>query len=206
MGTGVSVAQSNDNADITKRIQTANEIRMILSSSEDKSVVLEQKSLGEGMQSFVRTVRISSLSDGAESFAAVLKCAHPSDEGWEEYNDAAEKFESLVASLASRLVMSKISPHFSILYKLGVNVDDTPCKILERHSHTLLECVKEVLCDKSALYSLFAQITHGLLAASTFFGFTHNDLLLRNIMGDRVNKDVCYAYVIDDQTYGCKSQ
>jgi hypothetical protein len=137
-------------------------------------------------------------------YVAIMKCEKNALHR-HEYVENEFEFDAAIASLLTRLVEARVSPHFTMLYHANASLNrDQRCMLLERNDMTLYEYLQSPLSamvGDIALAGIVFQITHALLAAFVTFGISHNDLHADNIMGVRVQTDTVYHYNVLGRTY-----
>ncbi len=130
--------------------------------------------------------------------------------------------EALAGRLLNRLVKNGNTPHAQLLY-MPVHVPDIPKDIptiysalrykyavprgpkngiatyMELNNQDMHSFMKSKPTPRSLRIAII-QLTQGLLAARTHFGFSHNDFHTANAMMDHIPHEV-YRYVVDGRSY-----
>jgi hypothetical protein len=156
---------------------------------------------GSGKRSNVRTACFVAPGAGTGvasdcQFVAVLKCLGGADAS----ASAPFGYDAAVASMLTRLVEARVSPHFTMLYHASAPLHSqpgTPCMLLERNECTL----SKFLADSGELpaalqFAAAFQVAHAVLAAFVAFGVSHNDLHRQNVMGAQVDAGLVYTYEV----------
>jgi hypothetical protein len=166
---------------------------------------------GSGKRSNVRTACFVAPGAAAAAtahvasdcaFVAVLKCLGGGG-GADASASASAPFvyDAAVASLLTRLVEARVSPHFTMLYHASAPLHSqpgTPCMLLERNERTLSRFLSDSGGELpvATQFAIAFQVAHAVLAAFVAFGVSHNDLHRQNVMGVQVDAGLVYTYEV----------
>jgi hypothetical protein len=164
------------------------------------TLTLLYENIGQGVASKARYICDLNAAGYACSHVMVSKCA--------KTGGAAFNYDAAIAALVSKLVVAKISPHFTMLYHANTSQGEERCMLLEANERTFdkfLTMNFNVLRDgpeKAKLERSFKfQIAHALLAAFVTFGVSHNDLHAQNVMGVAVRPGTTYRYKVFEREF-----